>query len=113
MDEPKEKAMNPETLKALHGSIKKWQAIVDGTGEELGSINCPLCHLFLYDENQIRLQNGKACLNCPIYEKTEVKFCEGTPYYNYIDASEEDEEEDMIKYAKAELEFLKSLMPKP
>ena len=35
--------MTKKVLKALKGSIKKWESIVKGTGEEHGSKNCPLC----------------------------------------------------------------------
>jgi hypothetical protein len=38
--------MDEKTLEALKGSIRKWEAIVDGTGEDDGADNCPLCHMF-------------------------------------------------------------------
>ena len=33
--------MNKETAEALENSITKWQRIVDGTGVDRGTINCP------------------------------------------------------------------------
>lgn len=38
--------MNSRTLKALKGSIRKWERICNGTGEDRGPRNCPLCELF-------------------------------------------------------------------
>ena len=38
--------MNPDTLSALQGSILKWEHVVDGSGPEGGSDNCPLCQKF-------------------------------------------------------------------
>ena len=99
--------MNRKTLKALKGSIEKWEDIVAGTGHDDGAENCPLCQLFIRNE----------CVGCPVFEKTRMRECQGTPYQRWV------------RYlgfaptwtagtlrqkaaAKAELKFLKSLLPK-
>lgn len=87
--------MDDATLTALKGSIAKWEAIVAGTGVDLGGSNCPLCKMF------VRI-NGE-CKGCPVMEVTGFDNCERTPYYEY------DPEEP--ETAQAELDFLKSLLP--
>ena len=38
---------DPKTLRALKGSITKWNKIVKSTkAEDKGTANCPLCKLF-------------------------------------------------------------------
>jgi hypothetical protein len=86
--------MDAKTRKALEGSIKKWQMIVDGTGEDHGSKNCPLCAMFL---------GTGSCRGCPIFEKTKLSLCWNTPYVKYTIGDN--------KAAQAELDFLISLRP--
>jgi hypothetical protein len=70
--------MTPEAAEALEGSIKKWRAIVDGTGKDGGATNCPLCQLFE--------PNGEnACHGCPVEEATGLAGCRGTPYEEWSD----------------------------
>lgn len=97
--------MDAKTLKALEGSIKKWEAIVAGTGIDAGSINCPLCGLFYYNE----------CFGCPVLEKTQQRFCKRSPYVEYADLRDEECTADKVlrDAAKKELDFLKSLKPSP
>lgn len=57
-------------LLALKESIKKWEQIVAGTGQDEGSQNCALC--FLYYKS--------ACLGCPVRERSGGLFCAKTPY---------------------------------
>lgn len=87
--------MDEKTLTALKGSIAKWEGIVAGTMEDNGPDNCPLCKEF-YHLN---------CKGCPVATDTAMSGCEGTPYYYY---EEGDESEDI---AKAELDYLRSLLP--
>jgi len=104
--------MNTNTLKALKGSIRKWEGIVAGKLEDDGSDNCPLCRLFLHS-------GSTYCAGCPVSTKTGLTFCNGTPYQNewipiFQDGSYkrtvfDDETRDA---AQAELDFLKSLLPK-
>lgn len=57
--------MDARTLKALHGSIKKWEAIAKGTGTDKSGENCPLCQEFAYP-------SGKPfCHDCPVKQKVK------------------------------------------
>lgn len=117
-----EGTMHPATLKALRGSIEKWEGIVAGTAKNDGYHNCPLCHLF-----HPKYEGGFNCGPCPVAQKAGADFCERTPYARYekIESdlrglSPEDEEHALeIEHlttalkavAQAELDFLKSLLP--
>ena len=96
--------MTGKTLRALQGSIKKWERIVAGTGEDEGMDNCPLCQLFW-------LRSG-ICNGCPVNQKTNKKGCFGTSYTKFCRASERNNALKVMVYAKQELDFLKSLLPK-
>jgi hypothetical protein len=104
--------VNAETLKALKGSIEKWERIVDGTGKDYGTKNCPLCEMF---------DTVVGCHPCP------VGSCYGNPNSYYPEWKEhqmrkhnkpqfsyplEVECSTCKRIAKAELRFLKSLLPK-
>lgn len=65
--------MNEETKEATLGSIEKWKKIEDGTGEDLGTENCPLCHMFRDDD----------CMGCPVAEEAEEMGCGGSPYVDW------------------------------
>lgn len=91
--------MPAKTLKALRGSIAKWEGIVAGTIEDYGEDNCPLCKLFL----------KKNCEGCPVYARTHHEGCWETPYRATLEA---DSKEEYDRLAQAELDFLKSLLPK-
>lgn len=97
--------MKPATLKALRGSIKKWQGIRAGTMEDLGADNCPLCKLFLSREY---------CSGCPVAGKTGQDSCNGSPYEllgsfgSYIRNNKS--LQNIV--ADAEILFLKALLPK-
>jgi hypothetical protein len=103
--------MNQKVRKALEGSIKKWEKIVNGTGVDRGVENCPLCKIF-YDTS--------SCVGCPVYEKTGAKDCLRTPYTAWMQHHWENQYDDNFKVfdsksthlAQAELTFLKSLLPK-
>ena len=94
--------MAPDTLEALNGSIAKWEAIVAGTGVDKGVENCPLCKRFFFN----------CCQGCPVNDVGGYG-CIGTPYDQWcaleVDKVTNDEERE---YAQAELNFLKSLLPK-
>lgn len=91
--------MKAHTLKALQGSIAKWEAIVAGTGEDDGVDNCPLCLLFHPDKNP----GKRNCGGCPVQKATGKAFCNGSPYRECFPNYEE--------RAQRELAFLKSLLP--
>ena len=89
--------MDRKTLRALRGSIKKWEGVVAGTTEDKGSDNCPLCQLF-------NKEWWQRCYGCPVRDATGQSFCFGTPYEVYRDRRTKTN-------AKKELKFLQSLLP--
>ena len=91
--------MDAKTLKALKGSIRKWEGILCGEIEDGGSDNCPLCQLFI--EN--------VCRGCPVYAKTKKMGCHWTPYDEW--RRNLDPKKDK-RIALRELRFLESLSPK-
>ena len=105
--------MNARTLKALRGSIEKWEAIVAGTGEDQGIVNCPLCALFYRD-------GCSACSGCPVAKAAGREGCEGTPYIAWTHAEDNGTirldsgrvSARLKRLAQAELDFLKGLLPK-
>ena len=102
--------MNPETLKALRGSIRKWRAIVAGTGDDLGVHNCPLCQRFFGPRSLFPCELQATGEKCPVYERTGKCGCEGSPYDQWDEADIDTPESEAA--AKAELDFLISLLPK-
>jgi hypothetical protein len=62
--------MSKRALRALRGSIRKWEAIVARTGVDEGSMNCPLCAAYIDAD----------CRSCPVLAKTHRQLCDGTPY---------------------------------
>lgn len=104
--------MDERTLTALKGSIAKWEAIVAGTGEDLGSDNCPLCAEFAEVDDDY-----SACQGCPVYERTKRRGCGGTPYDDWsracwlADLPRRAETPVLKAAAQAELDFLRSLLP--
>ena len=103
--------MDERTLTALQGSIAKWQAIVDGTGTDEGTDNCPLCHEFYY-------KGAWGCSGCPV-EEAGFLMCQESPYSDWIklfvdhDAIEgKADTPERKQAAQAELDFLKALLPK-
>lgn len=106
--------MDKKILTALQGSIEKWEKIVAGTGTDDGWRNCPLCEDF-YKKCDVQICDG-----CPVHEKTGGFGCMKTPYekwdthqYKIHDSHFPYEIECKIceRHAKAEVEFLKSLLP--
>ena len=94
--------MNKKTLKALEGSIRKWEKIVDGSGEDRGPHNCPFCELFFWENH---------CVGCPVEAAIGKKSCHGTPYHDFLDARSHAGDEER-KQASNMLSFLKSLLPR-
>ena len=77
--------MNEETKEATLGSIEKWKRIEDGTGEDLGPNNCPLCQMFWKEPD---------CMGCPVADATEESCCDNSPYefwQNHIYTAHEEE----------------------
>ena len=86
-----------EQKKALRGSIRKWEKIVDGTGTDEGHLNCPCCKIWF-------IVGGREynCVGCPIRTFTGVKECDETPYRQYVLLKD-------TSSAKAEVRFLKKV----
>lgn len=108
--------MKKVTLKALQGSIEKWEAIVAGTGADYAVENCPLCTRF-YDR-----EDDRSCVigreKCPVYKRTGLPRCMESPYDKWSRLTVENakprraETKKQIAAAQAELAFLRSLLPK-
>lgn len=101
--------MDEKTREALEGSIRKWEAIVAGTGADHGSDNCPLCQMFATNP-KLR------CVGCPVMAMTGALGCENSPYdelESHRDHCEADECAECRRLQIAELDFLKSLRPSP
>lgn len=108
--------MNKKTLKALEGSILKWDKIVDSTkGIDDGTANCPLCQTF------------DSCNDCLIDKYSKDSYsagCGGTPYSKWEDHQKKIHRgkyppysrapkcRTCLKLAKEELNFLCGLLPK-
>ena len=105
--------MTPAALTVLHQSIEIWQRrAVDGTAND--DYSCPLCDLFNHYRN-VKVAHADTCKGCPVFEHTGKVLCDETPYYAweaYTDIAEPDP--DVLKsLARAELQFLQSLLPTP
>lgn len=104
--------MDKDTLKALHGSIAKWEAVAAGTDGDRGPENCPLCTRFL--ENY--------CEGCPVRETTAQPYCRSTPYIEWCRSTLHVQRANghgrfatnrkTRALAKREVKFLKSLLSK-
>jgi hypothetical protein len=57
-------------MSALQESIKKWEAIVAGTGHDKGVHNCSLCKAY----------SDEDCIECPVMEVTGMSGCDGSPW---------------------------------
>ena len=105
--------MDAKTLAALRQSIKKWErnAVAETPkGFTTTSANCPLCKLF----------SGRGgCNGCPVEERTGQWGCRGTPYSAADGAHDEWSDcpsspalrDAAHAAARAEVEFLRSLLP--
>lgn len=90
--------MDEKTLKALKDAIDLWERIRDDPDFEEGDEKCPLCEVFFGDYDF-----GTLCKGCPIYERTGLTKCRGTPYYAYSNGDSDG--------AQDEIDFLRSLLP--
>jgi hypothetical protein len=104
--------MDAKTLKALKGSIDKWENIVSGKGEDEGIDNCPLCKMFKEMED---------CTECPVSINTGKAECCKSPYVEWelhqcrqhsAVAESKVYCKTCKKLAQKELDFLKSLLSK-
>jgi len=77
-----------QKLTAIKESVDKWDLIAHGKGEDMGQDNCALCHLFFIENNMYSIpgevpEKG-TCYGCPVYKKTGLHLCRGTPYEEYL-----------------------------
>lgn len=91
---------------ALEGSIAKWRAIVERTGKDEGSENCPLCQTYW--------SRSFSCEGCPVSERTGMSMCRGTPYLEYCNEANMEQKgrgdpDETDVAARAMLAFLESL----
>ena len=104
--------MDAKTLTALRQSIEKWERnAVAETPEDImvGSDSCPLCQLFW----------KRRCEGCPVRDRTEETYCDGSPYDDayfagarWISAPENESLRNEAHAAfRAEVGFLRSLLP--
>lgn len=108
--------MDEETLMALEESIQHWERNAeceDPENLEIGPRSCALCarFWFLDREMQTRKLDGQRCIGCPVYERTGQWDCRGSPYEELEGNIGEWPAERVKAQAKAELEFLQSLLP--
>lgn len=104
--------MNAKTLKALKGSIAKWERNAEAETPDqylVGGDTCPLCQLF----------TDPFCSGCPVAKATHGIACSNSPYYAAHDAwrewgrapFSEDRRDSAHEAANVEVAFLKSLLP--
>ena len=111
--------MNAKTLKALKGSIKKWEKILDGKAIDEGRGNCPLCQLFWNEIRPCNTPDNKE--RCPVKIRSGRVGCNRTPYSTWTQHqlnvhgvywTDKRIKCDKCKpIVKKELDFLKSLLP--
>ena len=112
--------MSPEALRALHGSIKKWERIVASPRSlDKGIDNCPLCKVFFRSHG-----SDEYCAGCPVSATTGQEGCAGSPFVKWARHQEDVHKnygyshralgcKECLRLAKAELAFLSGLLPKP
>jgi hypothetical protein len=103
--------MDDRTLTALKASIAKWERnsrVTVPMNFLSGPNDCDLCILF----------HDKDCLGCPVMESSGQPFCIATPYglaekakYKWLSDSTQNNKARAREAARAEVEFLKSLLP--
>lgn len=78
---------NKKQIKAMEGSISKWEGVVGGESEG-GIHDCPCCQAFIIDAN------GN-CYGCPVSVTTGAETCHETPYQAWAKFEENWDEEDI------------------
>lgn len=95
----------------LEISIQKWEDIVrvakdpDSNIQDIEMMdasanNCALCHIYYLNN----------CKGCSVHECTKLRYCRGTPYKHYFRELSDSNKAGVLKFAKAELEFLRGLL---
>lgn len=84
-------------ITALKGSIRKWEKIVDGSGNDDGCKNCPCCQMWA---------SNNLCYGCPIAAFSGEESCYNTPY----DSLPPSYREDYQTGAKKELNYIRKVL---
>jgi len=71
-------ALSKRQSKALEGSIKKWEGIAEGEGEDSGVFGCPLCKLYC------DTAKDTCSKSCPVVIETNEMICRNTPHKEWI-----------------------------
>jgi hypothetical protein len=104
--------MNEVVRTALEESIAHWERIAAGTENAVGRRYCALCRLF---NHWVRPPNRMTpwetnCEGCPVKKATGKRFCDDTPFEDFISTNDPAK---LAASAKAETAFLRSLLPEP
>lgn len=112
--------MTKRALAALRKSInEKWKLIPLGKAVDQGDDNCALCAEFYWGKDGMT-----PCGGCPVRARTQQPDCRNTPLGAWdrhqrrdhrrgrADFSVEPGCETCVELSRAELEFLRSLLPK-
>jgi len=100
--------------KALEASIEKWERNASvATAAQLpavpvGGLDCPLCVACGIGEDEEAI-----CSKCPVMRRTGKDACAGTPFYDCWRAQYFRNLADFRRHAQLEVDFLKSLLPRP
>lgn len=106
--------MNPETLDALKASIRHWDENARAkTPDDAGIFgpSCALCTMFVAPRAA-----DDGCTGCPVFEKTGLRGCSGTPHRLAANAYWDWQlarggRADFHAAARVEAAFLRSLLP--
>lgn len=104
--------MRKATKKALLASIEHWKQNEQATSfveATIGPENCALCARFSHDYCKRRTKTTTE--RCPVYAKTKEDGCWDTPYIKANEAYVLGDLDAFRRAAKAEREFLESLLP--
>ena len=109
--------MKNETKVALQESIEHWERLRDGTHEKNEhpyASQCSLCLRFDCGVCVIFDKDLEEVERCPVYKKTGKDTCEETPYNKAYEAffNERLNKGERYNRMNAEVQFLKSLLPK-
>ena len=105
--------MTRRALNALKKSIEHYERMLAGTPERIGRDVCALCREFN--------DWSDPCAGCPVHSATGAKYCDLTPFIRLAEHVDEVHGratpialkcETCRDLLQAELDFLKSLLPK-
>ena len=103
--------MDDKTIKALQGSITKWDRIAKGEIRDRGTDNCPLCAVFWGPDGA----TAERCRGCPVALNTGVTTCNGSPYLDFVASLVKYDHGEITpagrRLALAERDYLNSLLP--